>query len=295
MIRALAVIKPVSSLTSLVKGELVQSKEVFPILPYSLRSFQQSRTIKSTSKYETTALLTSRKGSEFALMSVVSLRSELKKRGLKVSGRKTQLVERLVGYDIGMTSDHDRKMISSIAIKNLKKQDHIQIFNNNNKNISKNIQISSKILTKTISTTPIIKAKGDDSTIDFYKIPTRVYTETPSEPQIKIPSLDIKSSNDKVSNNLFIKEDKKIIQVSGDNDIVTSINDTVDAVLESPKLTTTESESESESKSNPNSKETPPHEPEEEFSSKDRIFLSSFSVTVLAWWLLVPGRKPKEI
>ncbi len=167
-------------------------------------------------------------------------------------------------YSINPTTSNTRGPISPFSVEYLS---CIQMAN-----ILKPSQLKSLVFTqkRLFSQCFYVSAKGDASTIDFYKIPTRVWEAKPPGPIMKIPSLTSESSRRQPTAVKFEAEpEAKVLQLANDS-VVATIGDTIDSHIESG------------------------HE-SDELSSNDKSFLLALGGGILAWWFLVPGRKPKEI
>lgn len=88
-----------ASLASLAKTELVTGSLFVPNPPKSTHTAESVRSVHSTSKKSTVLLDSHNNNSKYTTMNLNGLKMECKKRGLKVSGRKIELIQRLSNSD----------------------------------------------------------------------------------------------------------------------------------------------------------------------------------------------------
>ncbi|OUM51938.1 hypothetical protein BVG19_g1081 [[Candida] boidinii] len=156
--------------------------------------------------------------SKYASMNLQGLKMECKMRGLKVSGRKLDLVQRLTHNDqiSHLSSSSSNKSFSTlntnkpVTVKQAKQQQQQQPQKEDTKNFStskpKEILINSikpieqtqskkQFQERSFTSTTTSNAKGDSSTIEFYKVPQNDYPAPDGRPPMKIPSLSSKASS----------------------------------------------------------------------------------------------------
>ncbi|OWB79838.1 hypothetical protein B5S32_g4077 [[Candida] boidinii] len=160
--------------------------------------------------------------SKYASMNLQGLKMECKIRGLKVSGRKLDLVQRLTHNDqISQISSTDKSfstfntnkpVTATVKLcKQSKQKKQLQDLKNFSTNKPKEISINllkpvesieknlksnkTQIQERSFTSTNNKNAKGDSSTIEFYKIPQNDYPAPDGRPPMKIPSLSSKASS----------------------------------------------------------------------------------------------------
>lgn len=222
-----------------------------------------SKSVHQSSKQNQSTLLSS-KTNEFSMMSVQSLKNECRKRGLKVSGRKNELVSRISDFD-------------SVSVKD------------SNKNFS-------TTGLKKFKSTPTLKKKGDASTIDYIK-PVDISAKKLVDDDyiVKIPSLTTEASKTPVT-----KLEKKLQTESSDlNETVVSQAPGSEAKV----FTQTQVDVNETSLFDPQLEGSEAQEQEPLFNDKpyeyekgdipagDKPFLYGFAAAVGAWFLLKPKEK----
>lgn len=231
-----------------------------------------SKSVHQSSKQNQSTLLSS-KTNEFSMMSVQSLKNECRKRGLKVSGRKNELVSRISDFDSASVKDSN-KNFSTTRLKKFK-------------------------------STPALKKKGDASTIDYIK-PVDMSEKKLVEDDyiVKIPSLTTEASKTPVT-----KLEKKLQSASSDlNETVVSqapgseakvFTQTQVDVNETSQFEPLFEDSETTSKHAQQDAKEPeslfndePYEYEKgDIPAGDKPFLYGFAAAVGAWFLLKPKEK----
>ncbi|ODV96707.1 hypothetical protein PACTADRAFT_48528 [Pachysolen tannophilus NRRL Y-2460] len=184
-----------------------------------------TRSVHQTSKNQNTLL--NNNNNKYGLMSLQALKTECKRRGVKVSGKKSELVQRLINNDANLVGDslnsrnmsttHNTTSIKSVLPKLKPKSTKMEVVKqNDSKKLStlrdstnnvksklllekkektsineKDTDISKRIITKaqktSFSTSSVTNTKGDSSTIDFYKFPQAYEPEV--EPPVSAPIL----------------------------------------------------------------------------------------------------------
>lgn len=186
--------------------------------------------------------------SRYAGLSVQALKGECRRKGLKVSGRKAELIERLASFDLNGVSG-----------------------------------------TRNISSTRRVEAKGDKSTIDFYKFPKENFKQEKPDTSFKIPvppdtSAPVRAVESQystpapdggaASSNLSGTDKAAKVHVIGDSPVRT-LND--DAVA---------------NHQGGSSEEEPFNE---DLTSRDKSMLTAFAGAIAGWWLLGSiGKKEKS-
>lgn len=238
-------------------------------LARQLRSVKSAPSLKraihnSSASTKPSSLLSSQ-GSEYVSLSLNSLKAECRKKGLKISGKKAELIDRLNSFDVKI----------------------------------KNILTSNSIKSKVgISTSAKRSAKGDDSTIDFYRFPFENISNL-SPPSFKIPILPDAFSKIAPAVDTSYKttapEDGSagfksgtLAGITGDsikNDVLVLGNDDGEHVGEQISQTLFNGHSESTWGSGRS----------DDLSSRDKTILSSFAAAVAGWWMLGSlGNKKKK-
>ncbi|ANB12047.1 hypothetical protein AWJ20_280 [Sugiyamaella lignohabitans] len=184
--------------------------------------------------------------SKYMSLSVAALRAECKKRGVKVGGRKAELVDRLMSVDA-----------------------------------SQRVQ--------TISTTAKKQAKGDDSSIDYYKVPH-------PEPEKYKPAFKVPVLPDSAGASSKEVPQPEFNTSAPDHGVADHVEGKVSGTKDAPKVhvpgSTEEGIGEDESPLESSSGGT--SSGSGEFSSGDKTFLVGFAVAVTAWWFLPFGSKKKK-
>ncbi|KAG5360570.1 Altered inheritance of mitochondria protein 34 [Yarrowia sp. B02] len=142
-----------------------------------------TRAIHSSTPKTNPSPLLSSTPSQYSSMKVASLKDECRRRGLRLGGKKADLIERLASHDFSTISKRpvaspSPKKVSSpnptpspVAAPTLKANPS---------------PVASPTLIRLISSTAPTQAQGDTSTIDFCKLP---HTGLPADaPRIKIPT-----------------------------------------------------------------------------------------------------------
>ncbi|KAH3672362.1 hypothetical protein WICMUC_004334 [Wickerhamomyces mucosus] len=201
MLRSTRSMPTLKALNQTIKSEVQQQTTQFstisskynliaPNIPYSKNDSLKSKTFKrlvhETSKKNSSSLLNT-KSSEFSLMSLNTLKQECRKRGLKVSGRKSELISRISTYETSFSTKQVASISTSTRPSTL---DQIK---------SPWKKMESK-LTKSFKKTTKTEAKGDDSHIDFIKSVDSQPPKTVGEDYItQIPSLSTDASQTPVT------------------------------------------------------------------------------------------------
>lgn len=174
---------------------------------------QSKRFVHQTSKKQQTSLLNSRK-SDFALMSLKSLKQECRKRGLKVSGKKADLVLRVQSYDDSFSSAPENATpMSTLSKPKLPKK---SLLISNLKYSSVKSQKSPEV--REFSQSANTQAKGDSSHIDFIKpVDIKPLKLVADDYIVKIPSISAEASKKTVT---ALEKELSQQQEEGDRTIV---------------------------------------------------------------------------
>lgn len=259
---------------------------VVPNIPdYQLNTKYQtiSRSVHQSSKQNATTLF-SNKNSEFAVMSLNSLKGECRKRGLKVSGKKADLVSRISTFEKTFNT-RDNGSISTKATSKAKEQSSIK------KSVAKKV-------TKAFSTTTKKAAKGDDSTIDFIK-PVDISKPKLVEDDyiVQIPSISTEASakpvtllEKKLSESSVEDPNLKIVSKAEGSDSKIFEQSSVDKIEHQNEnaLNVDASEITKEPESEPYKYE------EGNIESKDKGFFAGALAVIGGWWLLKPKSEKKH-
>ncbi|KAK9478129.1 hypothetical protein V1514DRAFT_331690 [Lipomyces japonicus] len=210
--------------------------------------------------------LLSKTASAYKNLTVENLRKECRNRGLKVSGNKSNLVNRLIVDDaspFSTTANQTRELNSpSSKILNVLSSP-LTVSPQNAERKSIKDFVSPMKAVRSLKTTVVGSAKGDNSTIEYYKLPDpSIFVEHDSLPPIPVIP-------DNYTTRTIIPDEPpaarpEINHLSGDN-LVQPIEDTVDNV----------------SVEEANSGQ---YKNQEELQPRDRIFLLSFLAGTLGWW-----------
>ncbi|ODV92149.1 hypothetical protein CANCADRAFT_42766 [Tortispora caseinolytica NRRL Y-17796] len=246
------------------------------------------RAVHSSAVAPKPSVLQQRSLGQYESLSVAGLRSACKSRGLKVGGKKADLINRLSAADVTSSAGfHGSSIASQLKRPDLSvsAQDVSQTLVKNTRSMktksnSGNLrkQKSSPVIELTkkqpLSSSARLEAKNDSSTIDYFSMPQPKPSVTKDLPDRIIPieidtSVASHAPADSTSTKTAVRE---VHHVAGETGKVTA----------SPARTTTptaESEESSETvKFSPAS--------EEEFGSRDRTLLGAIAGVAAAWWLL---------
>ena len=218
-----------------------------------------TRMVHSTPKQDHTTLLSNDRLANFNVMSLKALKSECRTRGLRVSGRKGDLVDRILAYE------------SSGALAG-----------NNNMSSIRQFHVSKST-----------KSKGDVRPVDAVSMPDIAATEESLETLDKEYIVHITPLSDSADQRPVTKVEKELDAAKNDTGIVSpSVSTTdhekvifqADSALESFEVVNEEAELDSDKESYQNKRQE--SSAGEELSSRDRIFLLSFAAVVASWWSL---------
>ncbi|KAH3678173.1 hypothetical protein WICPIJ_008908, partial [Wickerhamomyces pijperi] len=274
------------------------------------------RSVHSSSKQNQTTLLNSKK-SEFSLMSLNTLKIECRKRGLKVSGRKSDLVSRVTAYESSFSSQTANSINTAVRPKT---QGEIKINSqfqkedpSSKKNITTNTRPDSgesrKFDVKSVSKNPIKKlesklaktftktvspeAKGDDSHIDFIKpVDVPLAKSTQEDYVTQIPSLSTKASETPVTS--FEKTLKKT-PVNPNATIISKAEGSDAKIFENSSIDQIDIQNEQASKvtsdvfDNHKHEEGPYKWENSKFSSNEKTTFFGALAAVGLWWSLKPS------
>ncbi|PRT53987.1 Altered inheritance of mitochondria protein 34, mitochondrial [Wickerhamiella sorbophila] len=119
----------------------------------AVRSIPKLRGLHSSSKKATPSHLLSSIQSQYSALTVNALKTECKTRGLRVSGRKSELIDRIVAFEA-------TQQFSTSAQA---------------KTVSSEVSVAAK----NFSTTASVDAKNDSSSIDYFRMPEDVLADAP--------------------------------------------------------------------------------------------------------------------
>lgn len=232
-------------------------KPVAPALPYQIRQ------VHNTKKNEHSPLLTNDSHSAFTRMSLKTLKNECRSRGLKVSGRKSELVDRILLFE-----GRGSKKIHTSSVSRAKND-------------------SSHIDAMKIPDVAKLEAEANSKNRDYIvKIPTLVNNAS-AEPKTKIEKeyeQKLKSADKKplVENvgTVTTPDTDHVIQTPSFGDKVQVVNPEEEALEnDSQKLDNKQQQQQSY---------------DEELTSRDKWFLWGFAGAVTAWWSLKSRPKDKS-
>lgn len=244
-----------------------------------------NRSVHQSSKNNATTLF-SNKNSEFSVMSLNSLKNECRKRGLKISGKKAELVSRITTHEKTFAT----QQVGSISTKASSKIPP--------KEATKKSLVNK--ISKTFSTTTTKNAKGDDSTIDFIK-PVDISQPKLVEDDyiVQIPSLSSEASATPVT-----KLEKQLNQSSTSDPnakIVSKAEGSDSKIFEQSSINKIEEQNEEALKTDaskivqePAFVDEPYKYEEGEVSSKDKSFFAGALAVVAGWWVLKPKSEKKH-
>ncbi|SCW01508.1 LAFE_0E01200g1_1 [Lachancea fermentati] len=224
---------------------------------FSIQQQCQSRSVHQTSKNEHTPLLSTDKLSTFNVMSLKALKTECRSRGLKVSGRKLELVDRILAFE--------NMRPSSGSISNE--------------------------AARLIHTTRPKLSRSDRKPVDAVKIPNIAATEAAlDQPEkdyiVKIPPLS-KSAAQKPVTKLEKELDSRSGQTNQPPTVSTPDHEKVIFQAEAPEehfeIVNEEEERTTENKVSlhHNSESS-----QENLNKRDKTFILGFVAIVTGWWTL---------
>lgn len=247
-----------------------------------------NRSVHQSSKNNATTLFSS-KTSEFSVMSLNSLKTECRKRGLKVSGKKADLVSRITTHEQSFST----KQVGTMSTKSSSKLSTAKKLNNSSVKSSLAKQIS-----KTFSTSTKKDAKGDDSTIDFIKPVDLTPPKLVSDDYIvQIPSLSTEASSNPVT-----KLEKELSEASitdPNAKVVSKAEGSDSKIFEQSSLNKIDQQNEDALKADASAivdeiPEQPYQYEEGEVSGKDKSIFAGALAVVAGWWLLKPKADKKH-
>ncbi|VEU21045.1 DEKNAAC102019 [Brettanomyces naardenensis] len=164
------------------------------------------RAVHSTSKKETILLdLNNDSRAKYASMNCQGLKMELKRRGLRVSGKKLDLIQRLCQADSSQLTKSSSTSTRSFSTtmetpterakkskRRTKKVQKRELSTQKHETVAKPSE-TKKVACRAVSTSTAVKAKDDSSRIDYFK-PAKKEGE-PIE-HIKIPSLKTQTAKE---------------------------------------------------------------------------------------------------
>ncbi|CDK24656.1 unnamed protein product [Kuraishia capsulata CBS 1993] len=229
------------------------------------------RSVHQTSKAQTT-LLDSNAGSKYVSMNLQGLKSECKRRGLKVSGRKLELIQRLSHSDAPGSPPSSRQLSTASKSKTVNAKEPENLIKIQKKSLS-----TKTVQKRTISRTATVSAKGDSSTIESFKIPHHNYDPPDPVPPIKIPSLSTEASLKDATTPVDPKNPKDILDAKVEGAVSLGVDSPPVAtqsgvVVEPLEIDTSESSQSGE----------------EPISFRDKGILAAFAVASIGWWYLKP-------
>lgn len=247
-----------------------------------------SRSVHQSSKNNATTLF-SNKNSEFSVMNLNSLKNECRKRGLKISGKKADLVSRITTHEKTFAI----KQVGSMSTKAGNKPSVARP--SASKSTTKTL---TKKISKTFTTTTKKEAKGDDSTIDFIK-PVDISKPKLVEDDyiVQIPSLSSEASSNPVT-----KLEKQLTESSTSDPnakIVSKADGSDSKIYEQSSINKIEEQNEDALKADSSHiiSEQPKEEPykyeEGEVSGKDKTIFAGALAAIAGWWLLKPKSNKK--
>lgn len=215
------------------------------------------RFVHSTPKKDHTTLLSNDKLATFNVMSLKALKNECRTRGLKISGRKGELVDRILAFETSGS-------LSGGAAKQAARQLHI----------SKSI-----------------RARNDTKPVDDVRMPdiaaTEKSLETPEQEYI-VHITPLSSSADKKPVTRLEKE-LSVEEVSANVPPAVSTTDhdkvifQVDAPTDNIEVVDEEAELDTDKRASEN---FGLHATKEELNSRDKTFLFGFAAALVGWWSL---------
>lgn len=236
---------------------LVKAGAAVPPLPFQVRS------VHNTKKNEHTTLLNSDKHGMFTRMSLKALKNECRSRGLKVSGRKSELVERILMFE-GKTMQG----IHTSSTKKAKNDDsHIDFM------YIPNVAELERAREKRSKDDYIVKVPP--LTNDAKKVPI---TKSEKILEAKGKDAEEKPLTEKVGV-IATPDDTNTIKAPAGIERVEIVNEE------------TETQSYALTKAHPNFERKTS---DEELSSRDKKFLFGFAGTVAAWWSLTTWGERKS-
>lgn len=241
------------------------------------------RNVHQTTQKKAT-LLTSKDQSIYSSMNLQALKTECRNRGIKISGKKLDLIQRLTLTDVTKASDHlGSRNLSSAAEKKITTKQLKDFQKKLAKKLSTNVVKSKETpaaQVKSFSTAKITKAKGDVSTVDDLKFPSvntalpPVETEAPSLiPKDPVKKIDVIETKTKIA------DMEGAVSVGGDNEgEVTSFQN----MFKDFKIDEAAGLKKPAVKFEPSTEEVP---------QKDKLILGGILGGIALWWSLKPKKK----
>lgn len=249
-----------------------------------------SRNVHSTSSKKTILLDTPT--SKYTSMNLNGLKMECKKRGLKVSGRKLELVQRLVQLDASQSGAANGRSFGTTAegIK-IPSDDAFLILENSKRQIKKSEQLAeikkraneieqTKIKLESTRPSPLAQVKPINNTSLKTTKKVIVYTKENSERKttsqinslVKAREISLKA----------IQASAVLTKAATESAVKSSIVEQARAHLQT-KATETKSEKKQEHEKKSEQKQ---HSSQEntDLSSRDKLFLTGFGLGTVGWW-----------
>ncbi|QEU60071.1 Aim34 [Kluyveromyces lactis] len=211
----------------------------------------QTRQVHNTKKNEHSPMLSSDSHASFTRMSLKTLKNECRTRGLKVSGKKTELVERILLFE-GSSS----KKLHTSAVQQAKND-------------------SSHIDSMKIPNVAKLEAEAESRKTDYIvKVPS-IVNNAATEPKTKIEK-DYEKKLQPADKKPLAENVGTVATPDADNVIQTpSVSDPIKVVNPEEELRSGFSEQGRNYS-----------QQDEELTSRDKKFLLGFAGTVAAWWSL---------
>ncbi|CDO92998.1 unnamed protein product [Kluyveromyces dobzhanskii CBS 2104] len=224
-----------------------------PPLPY------QFRQVHNTKKNEHSPILSTDSHALFTRMSLNNLKKECRTRGLKVSGRKPELVDRIL-----LSEGSGSKNLHTSATKKAKND-------------------SSHIDAMKIPNVNKLETEAESRKADYIvKIPS-IVNDAAAEPKTKIEK-EYEKKLQSADSKPLAETVGTVATPDADNVIQTpSVSDQINVVNPEEELLNDSAEQKQKQKQK--------QQHDEELSSRDKTFLYGFAGTVALWWSLKFGKK----
>lgn len=246
--------------------------------------------------------------SQYTSLSVQSLRSECRKKGLKVSGRKAELIDRLASYELsaswatGSSSAAGSQKTNMSTVATPKRKTKAKKQPSNTLSTSSRADIHATLPRK-LQATSQTAAKGDTSPIDYYRLPGASYYIEEYTPPFKIPVPPDSSAEPKE-----IETEYQTPKPDGGYSEASPLADTNAgpklSVVDTGNVRSLEDEHVASGATLPDGHEFDGSYqqgsaggdggPSPELNSRDRGFLTAFAGVVAGWWALGSLGKSKK-
>ncbi|SCU79473.1 LANO_0A06370g1_1 [Lachancea nothofagi CBS 11611] len=215
------------------------------------------RQVHSTAKKDHTTLLNSDKLATFNVLSLKALKNECRTRGLKISGRKGELVDRILAFENSGSVSGTFPAVSARKLHSL----------------------------------PTLKNKGSSKHVDDVKLPDVAATEDSLESLDKEYIVHITPLSESADKKPVTLLEKELLSQQSDSTSSPQVSTTdhekvifhADTLAENYEIVNEDAEAATETDSYENSD---PSARSSQLNTKDKTFFLSFAAVVAGWWSL---------